>query len=533
MIKRALISVSDKTGIVPFAKTLKKHGCEIISTGGTLSKLEESGIKVHDVSVFTKNPEVFGGKVKTLSFQISGALLFDRDKDVEEAKRLDIEAIDLVVCNCYPFEMFRRQGAGMDKLIENVDIGGPTMIRSAAKNFAHVAILTDPKDYLSIMQELDREKGAISYETRRGLMQKAFNYVADYDAMIAMAMDKLGGTSSLRFAFTRGKSLRYGENAHQKALFFKEKDSDDSLYDMNVLNGKKLSYNNLVDISSAIDSVCDLERFACSVIKHNTPCGMSESGNQRRSLELAWNGDSISAFGSVVAFNKEVEEESVEFFHLDDEDKRKRKFVEVLIAPKFSSGALEKLRKHKNLRLIECSLSGKEEKEFRYFKGSLLVQDVDKKLFEGFSCVTQNEMGGLDQELMKFGLKAVKQVKSNAIAIVRRYSDEAFQLIGMGAGQPNRLVSVSLALNKCRENLANEYEGEEEELESYIKSELENALLISEAFFPFPDSVEFCANYGIKTIIQPGGSIRDASVIEACNKRGITMILTGLRHFKH
>lgn len=529
MIKRALISVSDKTGVVDLAKELQSRGCEIVSTGGTKSALEKEGISVRDISSMTKNPEAFGGRVKTLSFQTSAALLFDRDKDVQEAKRLSVEPIDLVVCNCYPFEKVAQSSPEETALVENIDIGGPTMIRSAAKNFAHVTVVTDPRDYTILLDEMEKERGGVSLALRRKLMRKAFHYMADYDAAIATAMDRLDQVDSLRLSFTAGKPLRYGENAHQTALFYKEQGSSDALYDMDVLHGKQLSYNNLMDVNSAIDAVIDLKRVSCAVIKHNTPCGLAESDSQATALCLAWESDPVSAFGSVIAFNAEVQEETVRFFCLKDTDKSKRKFIEAVVAPGFSEEALEVLKQHKNLRVLRYAFpKAIERKELRYFKGSLLLQDRDEKLFEQFDCVTKKSFPEEKRELVAFGLKAVRQVRSNAIVVVRQKACGAFQLLGMGAGQPNRLTSVSLALDKCQENLKREGLTQQER-----ERQVQEAVLISEAFFPFSDSVEHCARYGIKKIVQPGGSMRDSDVIQACDEEDISMVMTGIRHFKH
>ena len=534
MVKRALISVSDKTDIMPLAKTLQRLGCDIISTGGTLRVLKEGGVEVRDISTVTKNPEVFGGRVKTLSFQTSSAILFDREKDAEEAQKHGVEPIDMVVCNCYPFEKVYKENAEFDCLIENIDIGGPTMIRSAAKNFAHVAVVTDPKDYGIIIEELDSNSGVISKVTRKKLMRKAFNYTADYDAAIAVAMDKESDLNSVRLAFTDGTPLRYGENSHQKAFFYKEKSAENSLFDMEVLHGKQLSFNNLMDINSAIDALRGLRNSACAVIKHNTPCGLSESYNQAEALSLAWQGDPVSAFGSVISFNEIVQENTVDFFQLSNPDRRQRKFIEVIVAPGYSPEALEKLRAHKNLRLVKFVPQEKEVgQELRYFKGSLLLRENDEELFKDLNCVTKKKADSCSRELMEFGLKSVRQVKSNAIVVVRQLSEGTIQLLGMGAGQPNRLTSVSLAIAKCRENLTQEFKGKADDLEAYIQKELADAVLVSEAFFPFPDSVEICGDYGIKTILQPGGSIRDDAVVTECDKRCIAMIMTGIRHFKH
>ncbi|NQV19641.1 MAG: bifunctional phosphoribosylaminoimidazolecarboxamide formyltransferase/IMP cyclohydrolase [Armatimonadetes bacterium] len=532
-IKRALISVSDKTRIVELVKVLKEFDCEIISTGGTKKVLEEAGIKITDIQKVTGNPEAFGGRMKTISFNIESALLFDREKDKQEAEKLNIKPIDMVVCNLYPFAKVKESGADFDTLIENIDIGGPTMIRASAKNFKYVTTITDASDYNAIIKELQENEGSLSYETRFMLMRKAFNHTADYDALISTTMDEQAGVRSLRLSFKNGKKLRYGENSHQEGYFYREAGASNSLFDMKVLHGKELSYNNIGDIQSAVDSVKNLKRFGCAVIKHNNPCGLAEGDNQRKVFEDAWNGDPISAFGSIIAFNKPVDLETIEFLDLNNENKMLRKFVEVVIAPKFSEEALGYLQFHKNLRVIKFDPQNSKQKfEVKYLSGSLLLQDCDNKLYEKIENVTEKKIDiDLKKDLIEFGIKAMRQVKSNSIIIVRELSDKTYQLLGMGAGQPNRLVSTKLAIEKAKENLTNEYKGDD--LESYYRHEFSQVILVSDAFFPFPDNVELAAEAGIKIIIQPGGSMRDKKVINRCNELGIAMIFTGIRHFKH
>jgi len=532
-IRRALLSVSDKTGIVEFAKVLQEFDCEIISTGGTKRVLEEAGLKIVDIQKVTGNPEAFGGRMKTISFNIESALLFDREKDKEEANKLNIEPIDMVICNLYPFAEAKAQNADLGTLIENIDIGGPTMIRAAAKNFKYVATIVNITDYETVINELLANNGKLSYQTRFELMRKAFNYTADYDALIATTMDEQAGEKSLRLSFSQGKKLRYGENSHQEGIFYRETKAKNSLFDMKILNGKELSYNNLADIQSAIDSVKDLEKFGCAVVKHNNPCGLAEGENPRKVFEDAWNGDPISAFGSIIAFNKPVDLETVEFLNLNHENKRLRKFIEVIIAPNYSAEALNYLRFHKNLRIIAFDSHNSYRKfEIKYLFGSLLLQDDDDKLYDKLENVTEQHFDVVSQKsLIEFGIKAVRQIKSNSIVIVRTSKRGNFQLLGMGAGQPNRLISTKLAIEKARENLLNEYEGDN--FENYFREELEKSILVSDAFFPFADNVEIAAKAGIKNIIQPGGSIRDKSVIKKCNELGVAMIFTGIRHFKH
>lgn len=533
-IKRALISVSDKAGVVELAQSLADAGCEIISTGGTQRKLEEAGIATTEISTVTGNPEAFGGRMKTISFNIESALLFDREKDAEEAASLNIEPIDLVVCNLYPFQEVLKKGADFDTLIENIDIGGPTMIRAAAKNFKYVATVTQPSDYTELMAQLKSNKGALTYDFRKKLMTKAFNHTADYDALIATTMDKEIGVNSLRLGFEEGTDLRYGENSHQAARFYKEKNSDNSLYDLNVLHGKALSFNNILDINGAIEAIKESTRPACSVIKHSNPCGLCEGDDQAELLQLAWAGDPISAFGSIIAFNQKVTFETVQFFELNNEDKSKRKFVEVVIAPAFTTEALAYLQQHKNLRIIEFNparLTGG--MDLRYLNGSLLAQDVDNQLHSKLDVVTETPVDmTVEQPLIEFGLRAIKTIKSNSIAIVR-FKNGYAQLLGMGAGQPNRLIATKLSIEKSRENLRNEFTGADKDFEAYVAQELANAWLISDAFFPFADNVEIAAAAGVRKIVQPGGSIRDKSVIATCNDLGVSMVFTGIRHFKH
>ena len=532
-VKRALISVSDKTGIVEFAEVLTGFGCEIISTGGTKKVLEDAGIKITEISKVTGNPEAFGGRMKTISFNIESALLYDREKDAEEASKLGIEPIDLVVCNLYPFSKVKASGADFETLIENIDIGGPTMVRASAKNFKYVATLTDVDDYAKIISELKENNGAISQKTRFELMRKAFNHTADYDSLIATTMDENADEKSIRLHFTGGKKLRYGENSHQKGFFFREAGKVDSLYDMKVLHGKEISYNNLNDIQGAIDSVKDLNRFGVGVIKHSNPCGLAEADDQYVALQHAWAGDPISAFGSIISFNKPVDLKTVEFFALNNEDKSKRKFVEVVIAPGYSEEALKYLEFHKNLRIVQYDPDKCRSKiDMKYLHNSLLMQDADTKLYEKMEVVTKKQIDvKKKKELIEFGLKAMRQVKSNSIVLVREVDEGVFQLLGMGAGQPNRLISTKLAIEKASENLTFEYEGDD--ILAYFDQEFGNAILVSDAFFPFPDNVVTASQAGIKTIVQPGGSMRDKKVIRACNDLDIAMVFTGIRHFKH
>ncbi len=532
-IKRALISVSDKTGVVALAKTLVGFSCEIISTGGTKKVLQDAGLAVTDISKVTGNPEAFGGRMKTISFQIESALLFDREEDAEEAESLNIKPIDMVVCNLYPFERVKRDGADFDTLIENIDIGGHTMVRAAAKNFKYVAIATDPADYPQLVEELQANNGALTYDARFKLMRKAFNATADYDAMIASTMDETAGELSVRLAYGQAKELRYGENSHQNAFFLRRNSGTDSFYDIEVLHGKELSFNNLIDMNSAIDAVRDLKQSGCAVIKHNNPCGLSSGMDQRRVFEQAWAGDPLSAFGSVIAFNRELTVEAADFMNLDAPNKILRKFVEVIVAPSFTDETLDYLFQHKNLRVVQFDPQKITPTcDYRVLHNALLVQNADTRLYDKTETVTV-QAPDFKTDLLEFGLIAVRQVKSNAIVIVRQLANGDFQLLGMGAGQPNRVNSTQIAISRAKENLRLSFSGAAEQLENYIKEEMGKAILVSDAFFPFPDNIELAAEAGIKNIFQPGGSIRDKSVIAKCDELGIGMVFTGLRHFKH
>ena len=533
-IRRAIISVSDKTGVEKIASALQDLQCDIISTGGTRKALENNGIRVIEISNVTGNPEAFGGRMKTISFEIESALLFDRDKDSDEAKKLGIIPIDMVICNLYPFAKVKQEGADLDILIENIDIGGPTMIRAAAKNYKHVAVVTDPTDYDQIIQELMESKGELGLETKKKLMRKAFNYTADYDSMIADTMDERSGVMSKRFAFTNGVKLRYGENSHQTATFLRERNAKMSIYDMDVLHGKELSFNNIGDINAALEAVKDLENEGCAIIKHANPCGLCSSIDQRKSFELAWAGDPVSAFGSVIAFNNTLKIETAEFLHLTDEDKSKRKFVEVIIAPDFHDDTLEYLFNHKNLRVIKFDPSRVQpEFDIKYYFKALLYQDADQGIYDKLEWATETKKN-LDKDLIKFGIIASRQLKSNSIAAVRKLDDSSLQLLGMGCGQPNRVNSTELTLQRCIDNLTIELRNEKiDPTTEEIHKKMDDVVIFSDAFFPFPDNVELCHKNGIKVIVQPGGSIRDKYVIKRCNELNVSMLFTGMRHFKH
>jgi phosphoribosylaminoimidazolecarboxamide formyltransferase/IMP cyclohydrolase len=370
---------------------------------------------------------------------------------------------------------------------------------------------------------MDSLEGSVSFETRKKLMAKAFNLTADYDSMIAQTMDELSGKSSLRISLIDGKSLRYGENPHQSAKYYKLNGQSSSLYNLNVLNGIELSYNNMLDLQTAVESVSGLRRQSCVIVKHSNPCGMASGDNQKKVFEYAWAGDPVSSFGGIVAFNVPVSAETISFLGYEDSDRSKRKFIEIIAAPSFSADALKILTTQKNLRIVEWlpeMLSGK--KEIRISNGLALVQEIDTLLFSDMKVMTKKLFNVAEySDIIKFGVVAVKHIKSNAIAVVQKLQDGTFQLQGMGSGQPNRLESINLAVDKARHNISNE------------SPNGHNAILVSDAFFPFEDNVDAAYKAGIKILVQPGGSIRDKYVISRADELGMDLIFTGTRHFKH
>nr|MDA3871337.1 bifunctional phosphoribosylaminoimidazolecarboxamide formyltransferase/IMP cyclohydrolase PurH [Candidatus Neomarinimicrobiota bacterium] len=400
-------------------------------------------------------------------------------------------------------------------------------------NYKFVGVVVDPSDYQNIGKEITENGGALSIETRFELMRKAFNHTADYDSLIATTMDENANKRSLRFAFSDGNKLRYGENSHQKGYFYRKNNSSFSLKDIEVLHGKELSYNNIFDMQAAIESVKDLTKTGCAIIKHANPCGLSEGSDQRKVFENAWAGDPVSAFGSVIAFNETVGLKTVEFLQLDSKDKFKRKFIEIIVAPSFTTSAKKYLFQHKNLRVIEFAPKKLDQQnDMKFLFNSLLFQETDNELFKKKKIVTKRKPR-INKELFQFGLIAMRQLRSNAIVGVRKLDSGDMQLLGMGCGQPNRVNSTLLTIDKCKENLKNEYNGPSEKFDDYVKKQMEKVVLFSDAFFPFPDNVELSYEAGIRTIVQPGGSIRDKSVIRKCDELGVGMIFTEMRHFKH
>lgn len=557
-VHRALISVSNKTGIVEFAKALVELGVEILSTGGTAKFLQSHHIAVTPVEKITGFPEIMDGRVKTLHPKIHGGLLGLRDNPthVEEAKRYGIEWIDLLVINLYPFEdTIAKPEISIEEAIEQIDIGGPCMIRSGAKNYRFVAVVTDPQDYSIVLSEI-RNTGEVSLKTKKYLAVKAFRRTAEYDSVIDQYLSKMFlNESALHLSFFKGEKLRYGENSHQAGWLYRDLGCEEaSLANGELLAGKEMSYNNYVDADAALEAVKDLkEEIGVVVIKHTNPCGYATGKTPREALERAWAGDPISAFGSVIACSSTVDLAFAEFLKGENVEhvayvlekdqwiaqKVPSKFVEVIIAPDFSPEALALLQKTKTLRLLKVKnlCSGKPESyTYRKITGGMLQMERDFQLLEKFEVVTEKKFDERKRRLAEFAMKAAKHTKSNAIVLAREYKPGFFQVIGVGAGQPNRVDSLrKLAISKALENLRLEYENQKikSSFDEYSRAQFAEMVLASDAFFPFDDTVRAAGEYGIRYIVQPGGSKRDEESIRACNALGIAMAFTGLRHFRH
>lgn len=525
-VRNALLSVSDKEGIVELARALVEHGARIFSTGGTKGALVAAGLPVEDVQTLTGQPEAFGGRMKTLSFPVASGLLFDRERDRAEAEALGITPIDLVAVNLYPFASHKDRGLALGELIEWIDIGGPTMIRAAAKNFAHVAVLTSPAQYGDLVAELAAVNGT-TIAARTRWMKAAFAATAAYDGMIAEHLAEARATVALP-RFGAPETLRYGENPHQKATF---SPAEHGLA-LEVLGGRELSYNNLVDLDAALDATWSLATPACAIVKHENPCGLATGPLVDALLPLAWAGDEVSAFGSVIAFNRPVTKTTLAF--LEIENKEKRKFVEVIAAPAFSDGALEALAQSKNLRVLRVTDERRGPRAaYRVLSTGLLAQDADRTPFEKIEVVSAAPPTTIDRELLTFGLHAARCLKSNAIALVRREGD-VLSLVGMGAGQPNRVRSTELAVAQARRSFeAASKRLEPKEREAFVRACFADVMLVSDAFFPFADGPEVALAAGVRLLVEPGGSIRDAAVIAAVDRVGAHLLFTGTRHFKH
>ena len=508
-IQRALLSVSDKSGLLDFARGLSALGVEILSTGGTASTLREAGLPVVDVSAFTGHPEIFDGRVKTLHPKIHGGILQRRHlpEDAASAEKLGIPPIDLVCVNLYPFEQ--------SPSIENIDIGGPSMLRSAAKNHADVIVLTDPADYSPVLAAL-RSTGDLPLDQRRALAQKVFARTSTYDAAISAW---LSGAPAPEIP------LRYGENPNQSATFRPDSPppSEANLAAARILHGKEMSYNNYVDGDAALEAARELFATpAAVIIKHTNPCGAATGNTLAEALSAAWEGDVVSAFGSVIALTRPVDLTTAQIL--------KGRFVEALIAPSFEPDALEFLKaKSKDIRLISLDrplAAPLPRKLSRQINGGTLTQDADLNAPEAWNPVTQASIPDSLRPLADFGIRVCKHLKSNAILLAWEPTPGHYAILGMGAGQPNRVDSMrKLAIDKARENITR--------LGLDPAAVLAKTVLVSDAFFPFADNIDAAAAFGIRYIVEPGGSKKDADCIAACDTHGIAMVFTGCRHFLH
>lgn len=510
-MKRALVSVSDKTNLVEFVSELVKLGYEIISTGGTKKALEAAGIETIGISEITGFPEIMDGRVKTLHPKVHGALLCVRDNEehVKQLKELDIDYIDLVCVNLYPFKQtVQKPGVTHEEIIENIDIGGPSMLRSASKNYKFIPVVVDPSDYETVIEEL-KQNGETSLETREKLAAKVFRHTANYDAMIANYLTEKTGEKypeKLTITYDKVQDLRYGENPHQSAAFYKNMNPQYSLANAKQLHGKELSYNNIQDGNAAIEILKDFEGTCAAVgLKHMNPCGVGLGKTIEEAWDKAYEADPVSIFGGIVAFNEPVNKAVAE--------KLANIFLEIIIAPAFDEDAFEILSKKKNIRLmqLDTTLSVNAKYKVTNVNDGLLVQDVDdhKLTKEDLRCVTNRKPTEEELEQLLFAWNVVKHVKSNAIVLVKNN-----MTIGVGAGQMNRVGAARIAIEQAQEKA-------------------KGSVMGSDAFFPMPDTVEEAVKAGVTAIIQPGGSIKDQLSIDVCNEYGIAMVYTGVRHFKH
>ncbi len=510
-MKRALISVFDKTGIVDFAKELHQMGWEIISTGGTSAVLKQADIPVMDISDLTKFPECFDGRVKTLHPNVEGGILAVRDneKHQQQMEQLGIEPIDIVVCNLYPFKQtILNKESTHEQIIENIDIGGPTMLRAAAKNYRFVNVITNPADYDRVIGEL-KAAGTTTLETKEYLAAKVFEHTAHYDALISGYFnEKLGNKfpDTLTLTFEKKQTLRYGENPHQEASFYTQiKNNEGTLTVANKIHGKELSYNNIGDTDGALETLKEFDEPTVVAAKHANPCGIGSAATISEAFQRAYDADPVSIFGGIVAANREIDKATAEIMS--------GIFLEVIVAPSFSDEALQILTKKKNLRLLQLSEILKSDYfgfKARTVLGGLLVQDFDNKLInDELEVVTKRRPTEKEMEDLLFAWKAVKHAKSNGIVIAKDKTTT-----GVGPGQVSRIWALENAIRQGGDRI-------------------DGSVLASDAFFPFSDCVEAAHQAGITAIIQPGGSIRDKESVEAADKYGIAMVFTGMRHFKH
>lgn len=499
MIKRALISVYNKTGILDLAEFLMEKQVEIISTGGTYKYLKDHGIHVIDIESITAFPEILDGRVKTLHPNIHGGILAIRDnkEHINTIKEKNIKPIDMVVVNLYPFFNKVQENISFEEKIEFIDIGGPTMIRAAAKNFKDVIVLTDTSDYKKVIEDLDENRD-VDFNTRKYFAGKVFNLMSCYDAAISSFLLEEENPNYLTLSYEKKMDLRYGENPHQSAAYYIQTVGQAPMRNFEKLNGKDLSYNNIKDMDIAWKTVWEFDDIACCALKHNSPCGVALGESTLEAYKKAYECDSVSIFGGIVALNRKVDKETAE--------ELKKIFLEIVIAPDFDEEALQLLKLKKNLRIIKCSQKPTHSNEIVKVDGGILVQQNDDELIKDIKVVTDKKPTDEEMKELLFAMKVVKYVKSNAIVVSKDYMAK-----GIGGGQVNRIWAAKEALDRGKDGV----------------------VLASDAFFPFDDVVQAASKYDIKSIIQPGGSIRDEDSIKACNKLGISMVFTGMRHFKH
>jgi phosphoribosylaminoimidazolecarboxamide formyltransferase/IMP cyclohydrolase len=514
-IRRAVISVYDKKGVVELARCLQELDIDIISSGGTAKLLSEKGIKAIEVSKFTGSPEMMDGRVKTLHPKIHGAILADRNnkKHMAEAKKHDIELIDMVVVNLYPFEETVQKNASMGEIIENIDIGGPTLIRAAAKNYRHVAVVSNPASYGAIIEELKKSGGWLAEKTLERLAVDAWEHVSHYDVSIEQFFRKAFGFQDefpeyLNLTFHKKQDLRYGENPHQRGTVYRDEHyKNPSILDAKQLQGKELSYNNILDCNAAFKLIREFDEPTGVIVKHNNPCGVASAESLLDAFKQAKSVDPEASFGGVVALNRNVDAELAKEIT--------SKFVDIVIAPAFDDGALDILRAKKNMRLMETPglvVKRVPYRKYRSILGGLLVQDANVKLLDNIKVVTKRKPTDKEMRALMYAWKVVKYVKSNSIVYAREH-----RVVGIGAGQMKRVDAAKLAAM-----ISKDY-GEE----------VRGCAMASDAFFPFRDGIDYAAKIGITAIIQPGGSIRDQDVIKAADEHDMAMVFTGVRHFRH
>lgn len=517
-IQRALISVSDKTGIVEFAQQLAEQGVEILSTGGTYKLLKANGVNAIEISEYTGFPEMMDGRVKTLHPKVHGGILGRRGTDDEIMREHEISAIDMVVVNLYPFEQtVANPNCDLPTAIENIDIGGPTMVRAAAKNHADVAIVVNAESYKAVIDEMQKNNGQLPMTTRFDLAVQAFEHTAAYDGAIAnylgkkVELDETSFPRTFNTQFIKTQNMRYGENPHQKAAFYvEENNSEACIATAKQIQGKELSFNNVADTDAALESVKLFEQPACVIVKHANPCGVAVGENIQAAYERAFATDPESAFGGIIAFNRELDGPTATAIV-------EKQFVEVIIAPKVSPAAVEAVKSKKNVRLLECgdwTANSAASFDFKRVNGGLLIQDRDLGMVKASDLKIVSKKQPSEEEIrdLLFAWKVAKMVKSNAIVYAKNE-----QTVGVGAGQMSRVNSARIAAIKAE----------------HAGFEVKGSVMASDAFFPFRDGIDNAANVGIEAVIQPGGSMRDEEVIAAADEHGMAMVFTGMRHFRH